>query len=250
MEPLQAKLLNWGAKKTLLILTLLAIAASLLLTYCFVTLIWGDDPIYKEFLVGALLTAIAVPALIAPVITHYILKLLFKVYALEKQTRALATYDVLTGLLSRRAFYEAAEQQLKMAIRSQHALAIMVADLDGFKSINDTYGHYVGDQVLKKVGLLIAENARESDLVGRVGGDEFVFCLPNANQHEAQHLGQRLIDAINRSEFNYEGNNVALSASIGLHVKHVQSGELLRDLIHEADVALYQAKQEGKGRLR
>jgi len=250
MDKLQEIILIWGARKSLILLSLFATAASGFLTYLFITLIWGDDPIYKVVIFYSFLVSLVVPALVAPIIISIILKLLFKVHELEKQTRFLATYDVLTGLLSRRAFYEGAEKQLKLTIRNQQSIAFLVADLDGFKTVNDTYGHYMGDKLLKHVGKIIAENARESDLAGRLGGDEFIFCLPNTTFTDAKNFGERLLDAIKQSEFKHEGKNVEYGVSIGMHVAKAESNAMLSELIHRADVALYKAKKEGKGRLR
>lgn len=254
VEKLQTKLLKWGMKKSIVILTLLSIITSVLLTGTIMTLLWNDEPRFREFLQAALLTATVVPAMIAPIISTFILKLFFKVHALERETRFLATYDALTGLLSRRAFYENAEEQLKITVRNKQILSVMVADLDGFKLVNDRHGHNAGDQVLKKVGEIITENAREDDLVGRVGGDEFVFCLCGASGEYAKEFGQRLQQKINQSvddgDFNHNGQKVEFGISIGIHIKAVQDGELLSDLIHEADLALYQAKNDGKGCLK
>lgn len=250
MEKLQKILLKWGGRKSLLVLTLVSVVTSALLTSTIMTLLWSDEPRFMEFLRNAVLTAIVVPAVIAPIIGTFILKLFFKVHALEQETRFLATYDALTGLLSRRAFYENAERQLKMAVRNEEPLSVLVADLDGFKAVNDTHGHNAGDQVLKKIGEIIVQNSRETDLAGRVGGDEFVFCLPGASIKEAKEFGERLLQAVNEGDFSHHGTPVEFGISIGMHVQKVQSDTILSDLIHKADVALYQAKNDGKGRLR
>jgi len=250
MEKLQKILLKWGVRKSLLVLTLFSVVTSALLTGTIMMLLWSNEPRFMEFLQNAVIIAIAVPAVIAPIIGTFILKLFFKVHALEQETRFLATYDALTGLLSRRAFYENAERQLKMAVRNQEPISVLVADLDGFKAVNDTHGHNAGDQVLKQVGEIVVKNSRESDLAGRVGGDEFVFCLPGASEEEAKEFGERLLKAVTDADFSHNGTPVELGISIGMHVQNAESGALLSDLIHEADMALYEAKSQGKGRLR
>lgn len=250
MDRLQDQLLKWGSRKSLLVLTSFSIVTSVLLAALFITPFWRDDPRFSEILTSAMLTAAAVSAVISPLIITVILKMFFKVHVLEQETRHLVTYDALTGLLSRRAFYELAERQMKIAIRNKQPLSVIVADLDGFKSVNDTYGHNAGDYVLKRVGQIIVENARETDLTGRMGGDEFVFCLPGASEKDAKEFGERLLKAFNQGDFNYNGVPIEFGISLGMHVQDVQRGQLLSDLIHKADVALYQAKSDGKGRLR
>lgn len=190
--------LKSGFVKSILIVTVASVLLSILFTYLLISLIFGSP---QPDMLNYLFVATLVPLIVAPLASSSLLKLLFKVDALEKKTRYLATYDALTGLYTRRAFYEHAEQQLKVAQRESKNIAMLVADLDGFKDINDTFGHHAGDLALKYVSNVIKETVRSSDIAGRVGGDEFIFCLPNASRDEAIKLGARLIENVSRASF-------------------------------------------------
>jgi diguanylate cyclase (GGDEF)-like protein len=187
--------------------------------------------------------------IIAPILTYGLIQLLFKISELEKQTRNLATYDALTGLLSRRFFYELTDHQLKVACREKSSIAVMMLDVDEFKKINDNHGHYAGDQALKLIGQIIRDTVRVSDIAGRVGGDEFIFCLPNTNAEGAKILGSRLIAIANATSFNFDGKEIKISLSAGVHAIVLEHGYEMSDLFHRADLALYEAKRTGKNRV-
>lgn len=246
MEKVYAYFLKAGLIKSIVIVTLVSVVLSLLFTFLSIVLIFGfaqpDMPNY-------LLVATLVPLIVAPLASSSLLKLLFRIDALEKETRYLATYDALTGLFTRRSFYEHAEQQLKLAQRESMNIAMLVADLDGFKGINDTFGHHAGDLALKFVSNIIRQTVRESDIAGRVGGDEFIFCLPNVTQVEAHQFGQRLVENVSASSFVYENNQIKLSMSIGLNISQSKNNGDIDLMIKEADQALYRAKKLGKNRL-
>ncbi len=246
MERVYAYFLRAGFVKSIVIVTLVSVLLSLLFTYLSISVLFGygqpDMPNY-------LLVATLVPLIVAPLASSSLLKLLFKIDALEKETRYLATYDALTGLFTRRAFYEHAEQQLKLAQRESKSVAMLVADLDGFKGINDTFGHHAGDLALKFVSNIIKQIVRESDIAGRVGGDEFIFCLPNATQEEALYFGQRLVESVSASSFVYENKHIKLSMSVGLNTFESKSSSDIDLMIKEADQALYRAKKSGKNRI-
>lgn len=164
--------LKIGLFKSVTLITVASVLLSILLTYLMIIKLYGND---HQDMRHFLLISALVPMVIAPLVSFNFLKLLFKIEALERETRYLATYDELTGLYTRRAFYDHAEQQLAIAKRESQQLAMLVADLDGFKLINDTFGHHAGDQALKHVSAVIKNTMRQADIAGRVGGDEFVF---------------------------------------------------------------------------
>ncbi len=246
MDKIYAYFLKAGLIKSIVIVTLVSVLLSLIFTYLSTILIFGrvqpDMPNY-------LIVAAIVPLIVAPLASSTLIKLLFKIDALEQETRYLATYDALTGLYTRRAFYEHAEKQLKLARRESKYFSVLVADLDGFKGINDTFGHHAGDMALKFVSSVIKNTIRDSDIAGRVGGDEFIFCLPNAEYGEGLKFGQRLVDNVDISIFMYENKPIKLSMSVGLHsTDSIKDGEIDL-LIKEADHALYRAKKQGKNRV-
>lgn len=238
--------LKAGLVKSIVIVTIASVVLSLIFTYLVISLIFGSE---QSDMPNYLIVAAIVPLIVAPLASGSLLKLLFKVDALEKETRYLATYDALTGLFTRRAFYEHAEQQLKVAQRESKNIAMLVADLDGFKGINDEFGHHAGDLALKFVSNVIKETVRSSDIAGRVGGDEFIFCLPNASRDEAMKLGARLVENVSSSSFVYDNSPIKLSLSVGMSASEKELSKEIDAFIKEADQALYRAKKAGKNQL-
>lgn len=158
-----------------------------------------------------------------------------------------ATHDALTGLANRVLFREMGERAIARASRSHEALAVLFLDLDGFKLVNDSFGHDVGDQLLAQVALRLRDAVRMGDTVARLGGDEFVvLCEHPGSEEEVVQLSQRLIALVSQP-FWIQGHEVRVGASVGIaHRMENDSG--IADLIREADIALYRAKHEGRGR--
>jgi diguanylate cyclase (GGDEF)-like protein len=166
----------------------------------------------------------------------------------EQQTRALravATRDGLTGLLNRSAFLELASDELHRLRRSQAQGSLILADLDHFKAVNDTYGHAAGDLALKSFASACTATVRSTDLVGRYGGEEFIFLLPGATPDRAEAI----VTEISRQlgEALTPGGVRMPTASYGIAPIDHQASEL-EDLIASADAALYQAKSLGRNR--
>ena len=160
-----------GHINCILLITIISITASIILTFIFMKIFNGgmNQAIFA--------TSIIVPAIIAPSVTWYIVGLLIKTHKLEKESKALATYDALTGLLTRHAFQANIESVFKRTIRNRTLLSLAYIDIDNFKNINDVYGHAAGDEVLKSFGFTMKNNLRDSDLVGRVGGGRIYFSI-------------------------------------------------------------------------
>jgi diguanylate cyclase (GGDEF)-like protein len=153
--------------------------------------------------------------------------------------------DPLTGLLNRRGFEESAGQQ--MAKVPLGAFAIVVCDVDGFKLINDAHGHAGGDRVLVRIAGVLSENIRNSDVLGRLGGEEFVLLLSGLNLPDAYALVERLREAIKATRFGLgELSKRRITASFGI-VEH-REGEPLESAIHRADEMLYAAKRSGRNK--
>ena len=167
---------------------------------------------------------------------------------IEILTRVART-DVLTGLLNRRAFEERLVEEVERARRgNRRSISLAVFDLDHFKSINDTYGHAVGDAILRKVGVILNERARRSDVVARIGGEEFAFILPSTTAESAVLFLDRIRRVIaTQLEVMADGEVVRATASFG--VATVREGELPRDALKRADEALYRAKHGGRNRV-
>lgn len=161
-----------------------------------------------------------------------------------------ATRDELTGLYNRRFLKEALKRELARAKRYGAGLVILMMDLDHFKEINDTYGHTVGDMVLCKVGRMLLESMRQSDLVCRYGGEEFAVILPNTGGEEARLVCERFREKVSKHQFEYNSSKFQLTLSIGITSHDSSRDQSPLDLINNADQALYQAKREGRNRVR
>lgn len=161
-----------------------------------------------------------------------------------KQLKQLAMVDDLTGLMNRRALNEAAEKAFAVADRMGNSIAITLIDIDDFKKINDTYGHNFGDNVLRKVGASLAENCRSSELVGRIGGEEFVFVL-----HSDTHINSAAFaDRVHRAVKQALKDDLPITISIGIASRFGRIGPSFIELLGRADKALYEAKATGKNK--
>ncbi len=164
------------------------------------------------------------------------------------QLQHLAHHDQLTDLPNRALFYDRFQQAVLMANRNNTALAMLFIDLDGFKAINDNYGHSSGDQVLTTIAQRLSSTVRQSDTVGRMGGDEFAVLLHSLHHKEdASLLAEKIILHINEPILLSNGLPVSLSCSIGIALYPEHSANP-NALIQQADTAMYQAKHSGKGR--
>jgi len=171
----------------------------------------------------------------------------------EAELRRLANTDSLTGLCNRRHFYELAEKETSRSIRQHKPLTVITFDLDHFKSINDTYGHAVGDELLMHIGALCRAQLRDIDIVGRMGGEEFAAVLPDTDATNGLAVAERLRQSIMNLQISSGDNGtIAATASFGM-VAFNESGmevdaKSLEKLLRLADKALYQAKETGRNR--
>lgn len=156
-----------------------------------------------------------------------------------------ATQDALTGLANRRQLYARLEQVVELAARERSTLAVVLMDLDKFKEVNDTYGHEVGDDLLRAFGRSVAAQLRDSDTVARLGGDEFACVLPGADLAAAEVVAAKIVNASSRP-YALRGRAIAAHPSIGL-AAYPRDGADAPALLHAADVAMYIAKRRGGG---
>lgn len=163
-----------------------------------------------------------------------------------KEVKLRADRDALTRIYNRHSFEERLIYEIKRRRRYDHDLSLLMVDLDHFKQVNDTYGHKAGDMVLRKVGEILTETFRGTDLPARYGGEEFVVLLPHTSEEDAWKLAERVRESIQACEFHFDGQSFAVTASIG--VASVEAGALTKDddLIVKADKALYEAKHNGR----
>ena len=167
---------------------------------------------------------------------------------LEEELRHLASTDSLTGLLTRRRFFELGAAELARMNRRKKPISIIIMDLDYFKRINDQYGHAVGDQVLASVGRLYRTKLREFDIIGRLGGEEFGLVLPETDLEAARLIAERFRRELRTLQWNQQDQTLTVTASMGL--AQLQSAEqTLEEAFSRADSALYQAKALGRDRI-
>ncbi len=166
---------------------------------------------------------------------------------LEAQLIQLAERDPLTNLYNRRRFHEEIERIIADASRRKAQAGLLAIDLDGFKPINDEFGHQAGDAVLTRLAEEVGAIVRRNEIFFRIGGDEFAILVPDADEEEMVGLARRVGGKISDMRFVFSGRDVQLTASLGiaLYPKHAASSE---EIIARADSAMYQAKMSGKNR--
>jgi len=165
----------------------------------------------------------------------------------EKKLRLLATTDPLTELLNRRSLLELADYETTQRKRQPNPLAFVLADIDHFKSINDRYGHAVGDAVLKAVSKVLSQAVREQDSVARWGGEEFLIMMPNASPDIAGTVAGRLREQVSAVEVNAGEHTIKVSMTFGVSSHRLD--ESVDGTISRADHALYQGKTQGRNQV-
>lgn len=184
--------------------------------------------------------------------------LLEESHRMKQHYRNLSLVDELTGLYNRRFFFSESKRTLGLALRYQHPLSLLLLDLDRFKRVNDTFGHAMGDTVLKSVAKALEARLRESDILARIGGEEFAVFLPETDQDGAVELAERLLETIRNLHWQSGTFEVAISASIGVAAMYpdqktggaekLDQEDVLDMLLSQADDAMYAAKKNGGDR--
>lgn len=157
------------------------------------------------------------------------------------------SYDFLTKIFNRKTYLELTEEIFELSKRQNEPFSILLIDIDHFKRINDTYGHLIGDEVLKSVSSNISKLLRKSDILGRYGGEEFIVTLPNTKLDNAKTIAEKINKYIYDNHYVNETYNFQLSVSVG--IAQIKKETNLTDLIHKADEALYKAKNSGRNRV-
>ncbi|MDC0663412.1 sensor domain-containing diguanylate cyclase [Marinobacter sp. SS21] len=166
----------------------------------------------------------------------------------NRQLELLATLDPLTGLHNRRYFSDRLDQELSRAHRYDGSLALVMMDIDLFKAVNDAHGHLTGDEVLKGIAHFLAAEIRETDVVARIGGEEFCLVLPECNKASALTFLERLRADISAMKFRSDGAEFTISCSFGIAFMDDSEPDA-NTLMTRADQALYQAKEQGRNRV-
>jgi diguanylate cyclase (GGDEF)-like protein/PAS domain S-box-containing protein len=169
--------------------------------------------------------------------------------AAEQNLRFFASHDPLTGLSNRTMFNDRLHQSLAQAARFERSLALLFIDLDGFKDVNDTHGHTVGDMLLAELASRLRATLREGDVIGRMGGDEFVVLIEEFGEAgQVAEVAKKLLDTVERP-FTLQGRECRVTASLGISI-YPDDGKDADTLIKNADMAMYLVKQQGKSSYR
>ncbi len=169
--------------------------------------------------------------------------------AAREALRVQATRDALTGILNRGAILEAMKRELDRSTRHGSPLGLLLVDIDFFKRVNDTFGHAAGDAVLREVTRRLADAIRPYDLLGRLGGEEFLVVSNDCDVADTVQLGERLRLRISSEPIVFEGESISVTASIGTAAIGLDGAPTAAGLIQAADEALYRAKRTGRDRV-
>jgi diguanylate cyclase (GGDEF)-like protein len=209
---------------------------------------------FLNSLFGLLISALMVLAMFG------LVRMLNELNKTEAELRLLATTDELTGLLNRRQLLLELDAEIRRAQRGGRPLSVLMLDIDHFKSVNDQYGHTVGDEVLVKATVRCRQQLRSIDLLGRIGGEEFVVVLPDADADEALVAAERLRQSLAQTPLDTSAGPLTITISIGsvtmqpgavARANHApEPPEIMQQLLKDADDAMYVAKREGRNCVR
>jgi diguanylate cyclase (GGDEF)-like protein len=195
-----------------------------------------------------ILGAVATIVIVLAGIYFFTRRLVVKLDEVQSHLVLQATTDELTGVINRRSILKRLDEEQQRAIRLRETLCIMIIDLDLFKRINDTYGHLFGDVVLKSVVASIRDTVRTYDIIGRIGGEEFLVISPGIQMEEAISLAERVRTLISELEIKHGEQKIVVTVSAGLTT--LESGDMgVVPMMKRADRALYMAKEQGRNQV-
>lgn len=203
---------------------------------------------YSSNAMATMVTSLLLTSVICCVYTSRSMSFFRRMNDANALLRVQAARDPLTGIMNARAYYAAAEQLFQLCLRTQAPFSVLFVDLDHFKSINDRYGHEAGDAVLKAVAACLEGNARDCDVLGRIGGEEFSLFLPNTNLAGAEVVAEKLRGAIQDLTLIAGDAPLTVTASIGVACGRTEHRSIA-DIQRLADQAMYFAKKQGRNRV-
>ncbi|MCW8932726.1 MAG: sensor domain-containing diguanylate cyclase [Gammaproteobacteria bacterium] len=165
----------------------------------------------------------------------------------QHKLETMATTDKLTGAANRQVFDVLFTQAYNQSKRREGKLSAIMMDIDYFKQVNDTYGHPTGDVVLKTLTHIVKDNVRESDILFRWGGEEFLIILPECNLEKASKVAENIRQAVENHDVKFAGNSLSITLSLGIAT--MLENETANELVNRSDKVLYQAKQKGRNRI-
>lgn len=209
--------------------------------------------IYKQVVIGIILLAGVEPFSDSALtkLTAYgpILSMAFNNAITHQQMQQLAALDALTGIYNRRFGYNRLQEEFGRSVRSGSSLSLIMLDIDHFKSINDTYGHMVGDKLIVLITKNIASSIREGDVTIRYGGEEFLCVLPGASQQDAQFVAERIRVMVKDTILKNEDQEIRVTVSLGTVTYPNKDVADIQQLINLSDEAMYNAKKSGRNRV-
>ncbi|NOY86603.1 MAG: diguanylate cyclase [Deltaproteobacteria bacterium] len=168
-----------------------------------------------------------------------------EIQAINSQLQIISVTDPLTGMYNRRYMADHIEREMKILQRTGEHLSIIMADLDNFKEYNDKYGHIAGDEALKELGEVLAYSIRETDVVSRFGGEEFLISMSHTDKEGALKVAEKIRRAVEERIFDLEGEKTRITISLGVATSP-EDGTAFDELLETSDKALYRAKEEGR----
>jgi diguanylate cyclase (GGDEF)-like protein len=192
----------------------------------------------------AMIPTIAIPLIIGPIVFYTIFMQAYQLTQAITKLDDLRRTDPLTGLYNRRFFSELVSMELNVANRYAFPSSLLFIDLDHFKRVNDTYGHMAGDEVIRIISNVIKRNVRRTDVVGRLGGEEFIIFLPHTKLEGALIAADRVRRIISESEITFNEEQINMTASIGAASTDIEITNV-EALLHVAGSALDMAKDKG-----
>lgn len=227
----------WGQVAAItLACMVLSVLVMMLITYL-VTGAW-------EMGIGVVISLL-VPALVVPVGSYWHVSLAHRLRVANAELKRLSETDSLTATYNRRRFIELAEQQLTLARRHGYPTSVLLLDFDRFKDINDRFGHAGGDHVLQEATAVMRSTLRESDVLARFGGEEFIVLLPHTAAAGARLVADRIMAAVREHTFLHDGQDIHVTLSVG-GVGCPSSGTPLDRMTSRADTLLYESKHAGR----
>ena len=241
------------------IISPLKLPSTFLLAFCFTVGTLYIDLFHKTGIDPATLNMVIVAQLVVHIIglgssiqIQSYRRKSFRAYIQEKDAKEMVAYlasiDPLTKSMSRQQFFNIAESEFQRFLRYHRELSLLVLDADYFKNINDTYGHYAGDLVLRSMSLVVLEQKRTQDTYGRLGGEEFGLLLPETDLAQAKIVAERVQKAWAQTPCNVEGRLIHSTVSIGV-AQATGDDKSFEDLLRRADRMMYKAKEGGRNRV-
>jgi diguanylate cyclase (GGDEF)-like protein len=191
--------------------------------------------------------AVIAPGLIAPIGSYYHISLSHRLRHANERLKVLSELDSLTSTLNRRTFMSVAGKHLSLASRHGYPTSLILLDFDHFKQVNDQHGHAMGDEVLMRTIDEIREAVRDTDVIARIGGEEFVLLLPHTAHEGAAYLAERILEKVRNLEVAHNAQSVSVTVTMGGATCPTSTCSL-DELMSSADKLLYAAKQAGRDR--